>query len=62
MGVAHTLQVVLEIVAQAIGMFFVHVGDDALLDGIVGGSHGAVVLSKYSSCYTGILQTEVVGD
>ena len=36
---AHTFQVVLEVVAQAIGMLFVHVCDDTLLDSIIGGSH-----------------------
>lgn len=37
---ARTLQVMLEVVAQAVGMLFVHMGDDALLDSIIGRRHG----------------------
>ena len=36
---AHTLKVVLEVMAQAISMFLVHMRDDALLGRILGGGH-----------------------
>lgn len=37
--VLHTLEVVLEIMAQAIRMLLVHMRNDALLRRILGGSH-----------------------